>query len=160
VSSILLTRTVESRSPFLESVSGHSGRINLGLNGLAHYMAFYPFLNAWKSGAPIHLISDGIAYSSHNPPGCSNSAWGRFLDNDGELVRPLPANITQMERIFYSSPQDGLPDGFNRIGAPWILKWEGTANRVTVLPASSQVRAGNRIEWVWDINEGDHRVVF
>ena len=31
---------------------------------------------------------------------------------------------------------------------------------MTVMPASSQVRSGNRIEWVWGINEGQQRVVF
>jgi hypothetical protein len=65
-----------------------------------------------------------------------------------------------MERIFYSSPPDGLPDGFDRIGEPWILKWDGTASTVTVVPASSQARVGNRIEWLWGINEGQLRVVF
>ena len=116
VSSILLSRTAESNSSFLGALAtGRGGHINLGLNGLTYYMAFYSFLNAWKSGAPIQVIKNGVSYWSNSPPGSANSAWGTFLDNNGELVNPLPANTTQMERIFYSSPQDGLPDGFNRI---------------------------------------------
>lgn len=123
-------------------------------------MAFYPFLNGWKSGAAIQVINDGVKYSSDSPPGSINSAWGRFLDNNGEFVNPLPANTTQMERIFYSSPQDGLPDGFNWIGEPWILKWNGTANTASVAGASSQIRVGNRIEWVWGVSEGVQRAIF
>lgn len=123
-------------------------------------MAFYSFLNAWKTGAPIQVIKNGVSYWSDKPPGFSDSAWGTFLDKDGELVNPLPANTTRMERIFYSSTQDGLPEGFNRIGEPWVLKWDGTASTVTIVPPSSQVRAGNRIEWVWGVNEGQQQVVF
>ena len=161
VSSILLSSAAEENSSALEAVSpGRSGRINLGLCGLADYMAFYSFLNAWKSGGPIQVINNGVKYWSNSPPGFANSAWGTFLDNNGELANPLPANTTQMERVFYSSPQDGLPDGFNRIGEPWILKWDGMASAVTVEPALSHVRIGNRIEWLWGANEGEQRVAF
>jgi hypothetical protein len=135
------------------------GRINLGLNGLGPHMAFYPFLNVWKTGGPIQVTNAGSAYWSNSPPGHPDSAWGLFLDNDGELVNPLPANTTGVERIFYLSPQDGLPEGFNRIGEPWILKWEGVASAVSIVPALSQHRVGNRIEWLWGVNEGVQRVV-
>ena len=161
ISSILLPRAAESNSSLLRATpTDRTGRINLGLNGLTHYMAFYSFLNAWKSGAPIQVIKNGVSYWSNNPPGSPDSAWGTFLEKDGELVNPLPANTTRMERIFYSSTQDGIPEGFNRIGEPWILKWDGTASSVTIVPALSQTRVGNRIEWVWGINEGQQRVVF
>ena len=113
-----------------------------------------------NQAAPIQIIRNGLKYWSNSPPGFANSAWGTFLDNNGELAKPLPPNTTQIERIFYSSPQDGLPDGFNRIGERWILKWEGTASTVTVMHASTQVATGNRIEWVWGVNEGQQRVVF
>ena len=161
LSSLLLSTAAEANPSFHDSVSAScSGRINLGLNGLTYYMAFYSFLNAWKSGAPIQVINNDVSYWSNIPPGSPNSAWGRFLDHDGELVGPLPVGTTQMERIFYSSPRDGLPDGYNRIGESWVLKWDGMASTVSVVPASSQVRMGNRIEWVWGVNEGQQRVVF
>ena len=160
-SSMLLPRKAESIPSSLIAASTHrSGRVNLTLNGLTYDTAFYSFLNAWKSAAPIRVVNNGVNYWSNSPPGSADSAWGIFLDNDGELLNPLPANTTQMERIFYSSPQDGLPEGFNRIGEPWILKWDGTASTVTVVPALSQVRVGNRIEWLWSVNEGQQRVVF
>jgi hypothetical protein len=162
VSSLLLSTAADANLSFDDAVSARSGRINLGLSGLTYYyyLAFYSFLNAWKSGAPIQVINNGVSYWSNIPPGSPNSAWGRFLDDDGELVAPLPAGTTQMERIFYSSPRDGLPDGFNRIGEPWVLKWDGMASAVSVVHASSQVRMGNRIEWAWGVNEGQQRVVF
>ena len=117
LSSLLLSTAAEANPSFHDSVSAScSGRINLGLNGLTYYMAFYSFLNAWKSGAPIQVINNDVSYWSNIPPGSPNSAWGRFLDHDGEFVGPLPVGTTQMERIFYSSPRDGLPDGYNRIG--------------------------------------------
>jgi hypothetical protein len=159
VSWILLPTAAESRFPAAVE-TGRVGHINLGLNGLTCYMAFYSFLNAWKSGDPIQVIKDDMSYWSNSPPGAPDSAWGTFLDKDGEFVNPLPENTTRMERIFYSSPQDGLPDGFNRIGEPWILKWDGGASAVSVVPALSQARVGNRIEWVWGVNEGKQRVVF
>ena len=161
VSSLFLSTSIESNPLFHDAVSvRRSGQINLGLNGLTHYMAFYSFLNAWKSGAPIQVINNGVSYWSNIPAGSPNSAWGRFLDDDGELVRPLPAGTSQVERIFYSSERDGLPDGYNRIGEVWVLKWEGMASTVSVVSASSQVRMGNRIKWVWGVNEGQQRVVF
>ncbi len=160
VSSLLLSTAAESNPSSRNASAPRSGRINLGLNGLTYYMAFYSFLNAWKSGAPIQVVNNGVSYWSNIPPGFRNSAWGKFLGDDGELVRPLPAGTTQMERIFYSSPRDGLPDGYNRIGEPWVLKWDGMASAVSVVPASSQVRMGNRIEWAWGVNEGQQRVVF
>ncbi len=157
---MLLLGAAELNSSFLAAVADRGGHISLTLNGLTYYMAFYPFVNAWKSGAPIKVINDRVNYWSDIPPGSLKSAWRVFLNRNGELVNPLPANTSQMERIFYSSTQDGLPDGFNWIGAPWILKWDGTASMVTVVPTSSQVRVGNRIEWMWGINEGQQRVVF
>jgi hypothetical protein len=123
-------------------------------------MAFYSFLNAWKTGAPVQVVSNGKSYWSNSAPGSPDTAWGTFLNKDGELINPLPQNTTRMERIFYSSPQDGLPVGFNRIGESWILKWDGAAGAVSVVPALFQTRIGNRIEWVWGVNEGEQRVVF
>jgi hypothetical protein len=114
----------------------------------------------WKCGAPIQVIHDSVTYSSETPPASPASAWGKFLNDDGELVTPLPAGTTQMERIFYSSPPDGLPDGYNRIGENWILKWDGTASDVNIAPALSEIRLGKRIEWVWGVNDGQERVVF
>ena len=137
VSSLFLSTSIESNPLFHDAVSvRRSGQINLGLNGLTHYMAFYSFLNAWKSGAPIQVINNGVSYWSNIPAGSPNSAWGRFLDDDGELVRPLPAGTSQVERIFYSSERDGLPDGYNRIGEVWVLKWEGMASTVSVVSRS------------------------
>lgn len=140
--------------------SRRSGRINLTLNSVTYYRGFYPFLNAWKTGAAIQVINNGISYWSDIPPDAPNSAWNKFLDDYGELVRRLPADTTQMERIFYSPPRDGLPDGYNRFAEPWVLKWDGTASEVNIVPASSQLRVGNRIEWVWGVKEGQQRVVF
>ena len=40
------------------------------------------------------------------------------------------------------------------------FRWDETASDVNVVPALSQVRVGNRIEWVWGVNEGQERVVF
>ena len=157
-----LVLSAESASSLCSEIASdpRSGRINLGLQSITSYRGFYAFLNVWKCGAPIQVISNGITYSSNAPPASPNSAWGKFLNDDGELVRPLPAGTTQMERIFYSSPLDGLPDGYNRIGENWILTWDGTANDVNLVPALSQVRVGNRIEWVWGVNEGQEQVVF
>jgi hypothetical protein len=158
--STFLSKVAEANSSFLVAATSSRGNINLDLNGIPYYATLYPFLNAWKSGAPILVINNGVNYWSDVPPGSINSAWEKFLDKNGELVNSLPANTTRMERIFYSSPQDGLPDGFNRIGELWILKWDGTASTVAIVPALSQTRIGNRVEWVWGINEGQQRVIF
>jgi hypothetical protein len=159
-SSLVLSQ--ESALPLgAEIASGaRGGRINLGLQSITFYRDFYAFLNVWKCGAPIQVVNNGITYSSEVPPSSANSAWGRFLDDDGELVTPLAAGTTRMERIFYSSPLDGLPDGYNRIGENWVLRWDGAASDVVIMPALSQVRVGNRIEWVWALNDGKERVVF
>jgi hypothetical protein len=161
VLSTLLPQASRSNSSIPEAAPNcHGGKINLGLSRVTYDRAFYPFLNAWKSGAPILVIKNGLQYWSSRPPGSPDSAWGTLLDNDGEVVNPLPETTSRIERVFYSSPQDGLPDGFNRIGERWTLKWDGTVSTVTVVPAATQIRSGNRIEWIWGINEGQQRVVF
>src|SRR5262245_61716087 len=96
ISSILLPA---QKSNFLlpTMTPTNTGRINLTLNGLTHYMAFYAFLNAWKCGAPIQVVNADVNYWSDRPPGSKESAWGIFLDTDGELINPLPENTSRME---------------------------------------------------------------
>ena len=160
-SSVLLSRNAEPNSSSLDGGEPSRGRINLGLNGLTYYMAFYSFLNAWKSGAPIQVINNGMSYWSNIPPGSANSAWGIFLDKNGELVSPLPSNtIANGANILFFSAR-WTSDGYNRIGEQWILKWDGIASDGQLsCPRRLRVRVGNRIEWVWSVNEGDQRVVF
>src|SRR5262245_32792956 len=95
LSSFLLASAAGSNSSFLQPVSvGRSGRINLGLNGLGYQMSFDPLLNAWKAGGPIQVIRNGVSYWSNKTPGSPDSAWGTFLNKEGELINPLPANTT------------------------------------------------------------------
>lgn len=146
-------------SPAAASVNAN-GRICLGLNGLTYYSGFSALLNAWKQSAKIRVIANSVDYDSDVPPGGRNSAWNRFLDADGELVSPLPPEVTHMNRIFFAPPGDGAGEGFNRVGEEWVLKWDGGAKDVSISGASSSKRAGNRIIWTWASNTSNMWVTF
>lgn len=126
-----------------------AGRICLGLNGLTYYAGFYSLLNVWKQGRSMEIVCDGAKYHTSAPPGHPESAWGRFLDENGDLISPLPMGVTGLHRIFYSPGSDVVPREASRIGEAWILKWDGTASLAKVAGAASSNRVGNRIEWIW-----------
>lgn len=136
-----------------------SGRINLGLNGLFYYSLVMPFINQWKQGARIQVINNGTNYFTDNPPGTANSAWD-YLDDDGELINPLPANTTHLLRIFYAQPIDGIPAGFSRTGENWVCKWDGDPACTVLVSLDSVVRVGARLTGVWGDNTGNKQVEF
>ena len=161
VSSVLFPRVTGSNLP--ASAAGQTvalGRINLGLQGITHYSLVYPFLNVWKCAAAVQVIAGDISFLSTATPGTPFSAWGRFLDSNGELIDPVPTNVTRLTRIFYAPPINGLPDGYNRAGERWVLKWDGTARNIAIDGATSIARTGNRIEWVWTSNTRNMWVSF
>jgi hypothetical protein len=123
-------------------------------------MLFFPFINIWKCAAPIVVTVNGIHHSSDIGAGSANSAWGPFLGDDGELVKPLPSSVNQVSRIFYAQPRDGLPTGYNRVGEQWVLKWNGRASEVSISGASSSTRSSNRILWTWGSNTSNMWVTF
>jgi hypothetical protein len=136
------------------------GRINLTLQGIAYWMLAFPFLNVWKCGGDILVITGATKRFSHVPPGSPSSPWDGYLDSEGELARPLPDDVTQVVRIFYSQPRDGVPAGYNRVGERWVLKWDGTAANVSVANASALSHEANRITWTWSSNTANMWVTF
>src|SRR5262249_4898041 len=124
------------------------------------YAGFYSFLNVLKQGAAIRVVADGKNYDSNIPPGKPNSAWNAYLDRDGELIRPLPTGVTHMSRIFFAGSAASNPEGFNRVGQQWVLKWDGKAQDVSISGASSSMRRGNRIVWTWGSNTTNMWVTF
>jgi hypothetical protein len=139
-----------------------NGRINMGLSGIAAYSTVYPFLNVWKCGGPLEIVADGDGnnYRSNIAPGSANSAWDGFLDQSGELANPFGGSATRLTRTIFAVRPDGNPEGFNRIGERWVLKWDGTASDVFIAGSSSSTRFGNRIEWTWGRNTPDLWVTF
>lgn len=155
---ILLSAAADSA--FAVEPTARGGRINLGLAGVTNFWLFFQFINIWKAAGDVRVIADGVTYSSLNSPAMANSAWERYIDHNGELVRPLPSNVAQMMRYFYLIPPDGVPANFNRIGEKWVLKWDGTASHVSIGGSSSLIRQGNRIVWTWATNTANMAVTF
>jgi len=137
-----------------------SGRINLGLSGTDNNYLVCPFINIWKCAGHIQVMAGGISRWSSIAPGITGSAWDGYIDSDGELLRPLPSDVTHMLRVFYGAQRDGIPEGYNRVSQPWVLKWDGIANDVSIAGASSVKRGLNRIAWTWGSNTAKMWVTF
>ena len=140
--------------------ASREGRICLGLNGLTYYAGFYSLLNVLKQGDFIRIVAGGKNYDSNVPPGKPNSAWDGYLDRDGELTRPLQSGVTHLTRIFFAGSAASNPEGFNRVGQQWVLKWDGKARDVSISGASSSTRRGNRMVWTWGSNTTNMWVTF
>ncbi len=146
-------------SPATEPTAS-DGRINLGLSGTDNYSLICPFINIWKRSDHIQVIAGGLSRWSSTPPGAPNSAWDGYIDSDGELLRPLPSDVTHMLRVFYGVQRDGIPEGYGRVGQQWVLKWDGLASDVSIEGASSLKRGLNRIAWTWASNNAKMWVTF
>lgn len=159
-STILLTAGAKPNLLFAAELPPSSGHINLGLNGISYSMLVFPFINIWKCAGPVQVKAEGdkINLWSNIPPGTANSAWDGYLDSEGELVKPLPANVTSLWRVFYA--QEDPPAGYNRAGERWVLKWDGTASEVSIAGASNSERRLNRVAWTWASNTGNMWVHF
>jgi len=127
---------------------------------LTYYSGYYPLLNIWKQAANIEIFVDGAKHRSNIPAGVEGSAWQSYLDNEGELVSPLPPGVTHLTRLFFAPSPDSNAAGFSRAAERWVLKWDGIAREVSISGADSQRRAGNRIEWVWANNNSGMWVTF
>src|SRR5262245_15606042 len=160
-SSAALVRAAHAAPELRESrATSREGRICLGLSSLNYYAGFYSLLNVLKQGDFIRVMADGKNYDSNIPPGKPNSAWDGYLDSDGELTRPLPTGVTQMTRLFFAGSPAGNPEGFNRVGQQWVLKWDGKARDVSISGAPSSTRRGNRIVWTWGSNTTNMWITF
>lgn len=125
------------------------GKVCLGLNGLNYFYGFYPVLNIWKQSDSLVIFDGPTSISSANPPGTKDSAWDGYLDENGELVAPLPPTVRGFNRVIFGSESDRRPDGYSRNGEEWIIKWDGEAGEVSVLIADDFKREGNRATWRW-----------
>jgi hypothetical protein len=159
-STILLPTAAKSTLLSAVESTASRGRINLDLNGITNHSLIFPFINIWKCADHIQVVADGVSRWSSIAPGVTGSAWDGYIDSNGELVKPLPFNVTKLERVFYAPPVDGLPAGYNRVGEKWVLKWDGIASDVTIAGASSVKRGPNRIVWTWGSNTADMWVTF
>jgi len=62
--------------------------------------------------------------------------------------------------VIYAPPPSGSNAGFSRAGTRWVLKWDGTARRVSIAGAAAPKRQGNRIEWIWASDKNNMWVTF
>ncbi len=157
---LLLPAAAKPTSLLETEPTASSGRINLGLSGTGNTLLVYPFINIWKCAGHIQVIAGGTSHWSSIAPGAPGSAWDGYIDGDGELMRPLPSDVTQMLRIFYGPQRDGIPEGYNRVGQQWLLKWDGIASDVSITGASSTKPGRNRLIWTWGGNTAEMSVTF
>ena len=142
------------------------GKVNLGLNGLGPDNLWYAFINAWKQSDEFEVTSNiGSNKQSKLPPNTANSAWfdsvtgQAYLDANGDLANPLPADAVSLIRRFQTTSTNILPNSFSRAGEPWVLKFDGVATTVT-LGLDNVVRVGNRITGTWQSTFEDKQIRF
>ena len=137
------------------------GKLQVGLSGLFSFSLQMPFINQLKCGNAIQVIDDGVNYFASTPRGAPLSPWGVYLDDDGELINPLPDTVSHWTRIFYTQPQDGLPAGFSRTGQQWVLKWDGDPNlTIFAWSMSNIVKVGARATGTWTDNTSNKQITF
>lgn len=137
------------------------GKTNLGLQGVTYYSLLFPFINLWKIGGEVQVINNGVNYFSGTPAGVALSPWGTYLDANGELINPAPANTTHLIRLIYSQPANGLPVEYpGRVGQPWVLKWDGDPALTISINWNSQIRVGARLTGTWSSDISNQSVFF
>ncbi len=144
-----------------------NGKVNLGLNGLTPANLWYPILNVWKMADEVQVFSTvgNVQKKSSLPPNTTNSAWldstdGKvYLDANGDLINPLPAEATHLTRIFETHSTNILTEYTGRYGEAWVLKFDGTATTVSS-GLTGAVRVGNRITGTWPANQSNKQISF
>ena len=143
-----------------------NGKINLGLDGLSASGLWYVFINAWKQSDEFEVTSSiGSNKQSMFPPNTANSAWfdsitgQAYLDANGDLVNPLPADAVSLIRRFETHSSNILTEYTGRYGEEWVLKFDGTASTVTS-GLTNAVRIGNRITGTWPANQSNKQISF
>lgn len=141
-----------------------NGKVNLGLDGPRTGDGWYPFLNIWKMSDEIQINTTGTSKFTSRPPNTAGSAWldsttgQSYVDANGELANPLPADATSMIRI-YESHATGILTEYSRAGEAWVLKFDGTAATVSS-GLENVVRVGNRITGTWATGAANKQLNF
>ena len=99
--------------------------VTLGLCGPTYYNGFSPFLNWWKTAAPITVNTTSGDISG-------KPIWdaGSYLSPaTGEVLSPAPGNLVSIKRIFFASPVCSIQvaAGCDYSGEKWIAEWDGSA---------------------------------
>lgn len=131
------------------------GKINLNLAAAQYYQQFLPFIDLMKQINTFRVTNNGSTYTTDNPPGTALSAWDGYVDGDGNILNPSPANTTGWAATFYSLGADSTMNGgyIDLSGTEMVCTFEGdeagTAT-VTITGENNTVtRVGNRLTWTW-----------
>ena len=90
-----------------KSFRGETGRLSLGLSGLAYWIGFCPLLNWQKMASPYDVtrsIGGKLSGKAAFDGGYVNSA-------SGEIANPVPSDAIAFTREFYASPGIGNTAG-------------------------------------------------
>lgn len=119
----------------LANVAPNSGGMLLNLAPTSYFAGYNPYLNWWQIGSTLTLVSsvNGTLTGQQIydcPTKCSTPET--YLDANGELVNPVPADVVSINRGFFTPvnfPQyqyEGT--SFNNFaGQVWDVKWGGCA---------------------------------
>ena len=139
------------------------GKVTLGLDGPTPADTWFPFLNLWKISDEFEITTSGSNKQSALPPNTANSAWldsvtaQAYLDANGELINPLPADASTLIRRFETHSSNIITIYTGRYGEEWVLKFDGVATSV-VIAWDNVVRVGNRITGTWPANQSNKQV--
>ena len=106
---------------------GETGRLSLGLSGLAYWIGFCPLLN-WQKMASPYDVTRSIGGKLSGKAAFD----GGYVDSaSGEIANPVPSDAIAFTREFYASPGIGnTAGGYDFSGEDWIIKWDGTGHCV------------------------------
>lgn len=125
------------------------GKLVLGLQGIAYYNGFSPFLD-WTKGA-----SQWLLYRNAGGDLAGDAIWtaGGYLDDDGQPITPAPSDVIRMDRyIFTQPPAVAVAAGLDYSGEQFVATWTGGGTVVFAGSVASQSSpsAGRQIMTVGD----------
>ena len=101
-------------------------RLHANITGVTYGTGFNPFLN-WAKISSVWTLNRSAGGSLQ---GAAIWAAGIYLNpTTGELVNPVPADVTSISFLFYAAPIDAqmAAFGLNFDNETWVAKWQGSA---------------------------------
>ncbi|MDB5177518.1 MAG: hypothetical protein JWN75_1186 [Candidatus Saccharibacteria bacterium] len=115
-----------------------NSRMLLGLASQSYYSSVFSILNMWKVGNDVYV---NLSDSTHVSGQAAIDAG--YLDLDGELVNPVPANVVSISRVFFTQGGPGqvqYDTGQRFDHEPFVMTWTGAgAGQIDFLTSGNTV---------------------
>lgn len=124
-----------------------------------------PFIDFMKQASTLVVTNNGSQYRTDIAPGASLSAWDGYVDANGEIVNPSPANTTGWSRTFYSLGSDSEMNGgyIDLTGESMVCTFDGDVAATATISISGEAntvtRNAGRLTWTWGNTSSTRQVV-